>query len=175
MVDLFKEFVCFITNSTPKTATIYQNSTAVVRLVTKVGRTTRTKHRRARNSLVCLRSKLMKEKFKWNTFTTPKWELMDSARHMIQKIVCHLQCCFNTWKKYIKNNQYATIYFFISHLRTWLPVVTGNFYNRCGWNIERKSWKSDGISMLSKADIRIARTVGKKEKWTEFCFLFNFF
>ncbi len=51
MVELFEEFICFITNRNTKTPTIYQDCTAVVRLVNKGGGVTRTKHLRARINL----------------------------------------------------------------------------------------------------------------------------
>jgi len=51
MVELFQEFVEFLTMSKQKPATIYQDCSAVVTLVTKGGGITRTKHLRARMNL----------------------------------------------------------------------------------------------------------------------------
>jgi predicted SpoU family rRNA methylase len=50
-VELFQEFVEFLTMSKQKPATIYQDCSAVVTLVTKGGGITRTKHLRARMNL----------------------------------------------------------------------------------------------------------------------------
>jgi len=50
-VELFQEFVEFFTMSKQKPATIYQDYSAVVTLVTNGGGTTRTKHLRARMNL----------------------------------------------------------------------------------------------------------------------------
>jgi hypothetical protein len=50
-VELFQEFVEFLTMSKQKLATIYQDYSAVVTLVTKGGGITRTKHLRARMNL----------------------------------------------------------------------------------------------------------------------------
>jgi hypothetical protein len=50
-VELFQEFVEFLTMSKQKPATIYQDCSAVVTLITKGGGITRTKHLRARMNL----------------------------------------------------------------------------------------------------------------------------
>jgi hypothetical protein len=50
-VELFQEFVEFLTMSEQKPATIYQDCSAVVTLVMKGGGITRTKHLRARMNL----------------------------------------------------------------------------------------------------------------------------
>jgi hypothetical protein len=50
-VELFQEFVEFLTMSKQKPKTIYQDCSAVVTLVTKGGGITRTKHLRARINL----------------------------------------------------------------------------------------------------------------------------
>jgi hypothetical protein len=51
LVELFKEFLEFITQSNVSTPVVYQDCSAVVSLVTKGGGKTRTKHLRARMNL----------------------------------------------------------------------------------------------------------------------------
>jgi hypothetical protein len=51
MVELFREFVEFVTQESVPTPVVYQDCNAVVTLVTKGGSQTRTKHLRARMHL----------------------------------------------------------------------------------------------------------------------------
>ena len=51
LVELFAEFIGFVTNSSVQVPVIYQDSTSVVTLVTKGGGIVRTKHLRVRMNL----------------------------------------------------------------------------------------------------------------------------
>jgi hypothetical protein len=51
-VELFQEFITFVTNAKIETPLIYQDNTSVISMVTTGGRVTRTKHMRTRMFLI---------------------------------------------------------------------------------------------------------------------------
>jgi hypothetical protein len=51
-VELFAEFLSFVTNSKPSKPVVHQDSTSVIMMVTEGGGATRTKHMRTRLHLV---------------------------------------------------------------------------------------------------------------------------